>query len=423
MKSINKIQSEINEQIINSKSPHTSLKQQLLPSPFTSFNSTRIASPLPSSSSTSSMITLNQFTKVINEYNKTIKMSEWELQLFFNLCQKFKIFKIGKDLLEEYLKLQQDIFKLIEKRKNYILKLILYLNSFNNHEDSEKTEKKNEKNDENEFSQLLLKCSEYSLKSWIAICRLRQLQWTPQPILLESNQQINNNNHNITEKIFYLDEFKMNILEILNIIKEKQILLSNPKQTWIYLFILYTTSGFTEEIGSLQTFFNFNSIKLIEQYEIYSIEIHQNFLETLKEIIFEEIQSNQIRMTYFNFSDSQNNTSNINDQTLTNIAATTTTAIAPISKGTLSTTTSIDNMKSNIRYNILPILKIQYDGVDLQDWNNYEIYSKGTTIFLNYFYQYFGNNSKRDILNDPHIIHVNNLARINLNLIHYLVIV
>jgi hypothetical protein len=355
-------------------------------------------------------LTQNELIKLIHEIGKAIGMPSWEIQEFIQICTKLRTLKVGKDILQDYQKLQQDIVKLNEKRRSYVMKIFQLLN----------------KDIENslpdiileELLRYLMKLSEYSLKSWIAICRLRQLQWSPQPI----NISVMNG-----KQISFLLEYQTDLKQLIQKLQEHSILFPNSHDNWIYFMILFATSGppQQEDFPLLQNYFQSSQEEKGEGKEGgRSLESHQLFLNVMKEILIQEMQWNEIPQV---------------GPPLATVA-TATDQIPSIPTTSPSLTSHMTAPPSRNKESC-PLLKISYPshgrggsggGDDDDDdvrrcdedtvvattitttttTDGDDLYIKGAQILLHYFYSYFIKNTKREV-SDPHLLHAKNLARIN----------
>jgi hypothetical protein len=341
--------------------------------------------PLPSKSSVTDRGNgTNESIKSIQEIGKAIGMSSWEIQEFTHICTKLRTLKIGKEILQDYQKLQQDIVKLNEKRRSYVTKIFQLFNQ----------EKDNQEKMTlfiTELSRYLMKLSEYSLKSWIAICRLRQLQGSPHPI----NISVVNG-----DQASFLVEYQSDAEQIIHQLQEHKILFPN-QENWIYLMILLATSGHQQQ-EELQNFFKHND--QTQEGTFLSLDLHQFFLNLMKEIILQEIQCNQ------SAKDSHVQLSNADQH------------------GLIQTPPQFTEVLPSGNKELFPILKICYhpatDSLDRghdclpsdEDVATTDLYIEGAKILLYYFYSHFTKNLKREV-SDPHLVHSNNLAKINRDLI------
>eukprot|EP00603_Paraphysomonas_imperforata_P004325 CAMPEP_0114419234 /NCGR_PEP_ID=MMETSP0103-20121206/3919_1 /TAXON_ID=37642 ORGANISM="Paraphysomonas imperforata, Strain PA2" /NCGR_SAMPLE_ID=MMETSP0103 /ASSEMBLY_ACC=CAM_ASM_000201 /LENGTH=1684 /DNA_ID=CAMNT_0001587641 /DNA_START=99 /DNA_END=5150 /DNA_ORIENTATION=- len=114
----------------------------------------------------------DELVKTIASQGKLIGMGLWEINSLVETFQKKNSLRKAYHILLEYSQLHNDIHKLILKRQSYMLKLFSFLQ---NDDPSQP---------EFDISHISSKLAEYSVKAWIAICRWRQLQWSPRPIFL-----------------------------------------------------------------------------------------------------------------------------------------------------------------------------------------------------------------------------------------------
>jgi hypothetical protein len=122
-----------------------------------------------------SLQSLNQdeLLSTISMQGRLIGMGKWEINSLVETFQKKKSLRKAYHILLEYSQLHNDIHKLILKRQSYMDKMLNFLKHGNSSLPSGMT-----------VGHVASKLAEYSVKAWIAICRWRQLQWSPRPILL-----------------------------------------------------------------------------------------------------------------------------------------------------------------------------------------------------------------------------------------------
>lgn len=345
----------------------------------------------------------NDLIKSIQELGKSIDMPSWEIQEFIQICTKLKYLKMGRDILQDYQKLRQDIYKLIEKRRSYMVKSFQILQ-----QQQQQQQPYDNSNYKIELLKNIIKISEYSLKSWIAICRLRQLQWCPHPIKILIN--------NIPT--IFLVEYQTETALLINKLQQKDILFTNIQENWIYFLILITTSGIQHyDYTTIGNFFveNYLNFHLI-------LDSHQFFINLMNEIILHEIQSNDIKEICHNLHPPEDSTGQQQ--------------VPIIQNSTNTTTIPIKIMKiNNDIKEYFPILKIQYDRniqyssssstpptastpTPADQLTTTDLYIEGSKVLLYYFYSHYTKNSKR-ITIDSHQIHSNNLSKINEEFIAY----
>jgi hypothetical protein len=116
----------------------------------------------------------NEAVKSIVKLGESIGIAHWEIKAFIRCCKSKNCLKKGQQILSEYAELMDDIYTLLTKRNSYLRKFMSAL----------------AQPDQKLLNQLpftVKKLAEYSLKSWISVCRWRQLQWTPRPISVDLN--------------------------------------------------------------------------------------------------------------------------------------------------------------------------------------------------------------------------------------------
>lgn len=317
----------------------------------------------------------NELLKSIQELGKSIDMPTWEIQEFIQICTKLKYLKMGRDVLQDYQKLRQDIYKLIEKRRSYMMKSFQILSP------------EGPISNIRELMKNITKLAEYSLKSWIAISRLRQLQWCPHPIKIMINDI----------PTPFLVEYQSDTALLLNKIQQKGVLFSDPHENWIYFLVLVTTSGLQQfDLTTLRSLFDHH-----DSFDTLSaIDTHQFYINLMKEIILNEFRCQEIKDIFNSLPDESS---------------------VPI----IQSSHAFKFRRETDSRDFFPILRLQYDrklrvedSAHDSELNTTDLYIEGAKILLYYFYSQFAKTTKRET-SDPHMIHSNNLARINEEFVAY----
>lgn len=106
----------------------------------------------------------------INKLAIALGMDNWELDMFLSACRKQRFYAQGLAILQAYNKISDDITTLLDDRSIVNDRLLVSLRS-------------GQRCDLTELAQM-------SLRIWMLICRWRQLQWSPQPIMSPTNPAI-----------------------------------------------------------------------------------------------------------------------------------------------------------------------------------------------------------------------------------------
>eukprot|EP00602_Paraphysomonas_sp_CaronLab_P013407 CAMPEP_0185038330 /NCGR_PEP_ID=MMETSP1103-20130426/33855_1 /TAXON_ID=36769 /ORGANISM="Paraphysomonas bandaiensis, Strain Caron Lab Isolate" /LENGTH=1809 /DNA_ID=CAMNT_0027576713 /DNA_START=184 /DNA_END=5613 /DNA_ORIENTATION=+ len=134
--------------------------------------------PTKSMQPTLASLSSDDLVRKIYDQGKQNGMAMWEINAFVETFRKKQSLRKAYHILLDYARLHNDVCKLAAKRTAYVRKLLTALCSSN-------TETKFE------LPHIVSKIAEYSLKVWIAVCRWRQLQWSPRPIVIPSTTDPN----------------------------------------------------------------------------------------------------------------------------------------------------------------------------------------------------------------------------------------
>ena len=160
--------------------------------------------------------------KAIRQQGKCNGMGAWEVDALIEIFERRKSLRKAYHILLEYAGLEKDIHKLMSKRSSYFQKLLDCLTTGNTESNFE-------------LPHIVSKVAEYSLKSWVSVCRWRQLQWSPRPIPVPCRFP--------PTKSHFLFEFQRDIGVLLGKARESRISMTDAGVDSLHLIIVLITAA------------------------------------------------------------------------------------------------------------------------------------------------------------------------------------
>ena len=197
-----------------------------------------IHSPVKVQKPSFSLQSLNndELENLIKSQGKIIGMGTWEIASLVDTFRKKNSLRKAYHVLLEYSQLHNDIYKLVSKWQSYVQKILSFLNQEECPSGS------------SELSHVAAKIAEYALKSWVAICRWRQLQWSPRPILFNeswtSSRQRGKTGgeHDATSPVSLVKLFEHGTKDILDLSIQKRVHLIDAGVRPIHLIVILASS-------------------------------------------------------------------------------------------------------------------------------------------------------------------------------------
>eukprot|EP00602_Paraphysomonas_sp_CaronLab_P013032 CAMPEP_0185044324 /NCGR_PEP_ID=MMETSP1103-20130426/43385_1 /TAXON_ID=36769 /ORGANISM="Paraphysomonas bandaiensis, Strain Caron Lab Isolate" /LENGTH=1760 /DNA_ID=CAMNT_0027584577 /DNA_START=146 /DNA_END=5428 /DNA_ORIENTATION=- len=300
-------------------------------------------------------------------------MSSWEIDAFIETFERGGSLSDAYRILTAYSSLQSDVSKLVHKRASYISKLVSILCSKGTETRFKGTETRFE------LQYIVSKIAEYSLKVWIAVCRLRQLQWSPQPITISSVSDPNSSNN-------FIFVFKKDIALVLDVARKNDVRFIDYDVDPMHLIVMLTTSAaesstdpqvlkelLSSSISTNESFKSSDDINVESQMSPY-----RELIEVMRAVSWEEASADSTWQ-----------------------------AFASIKSGS-------ENMHN--RADMFPVLRVQYGAVPppscMFSSDSPGVYCRACRVLLEFFYSKFFPLSKR-ANEDSHEVVVRLLLRVS----------